>query len=82
MMREESALMAEMCLAYDRDALKFILTSQLTRRLHRSLEIQGHHQRFLVCCEAVGTVASTIGFQFRSQLRSHSTVHMTRVLPH
>ena len=55
MMREESALMAEMCLAYDRDALKFILTLQLTRRLHRSLEIQGHHQRFLVCCEAVGS---------------------------
>jgi hypothetical protein len=40
MMREESVLMAKMCLAYDRDALKSILTSQLTRRLHRSLEIQ------------------------------------------
>jgi hypothetical protein len=52
MMREESVLMAKRYLAYNRDALEFILTSQLKRRLHRSLEIQCHHQRFLVRCKA------------------------------
>jgi hypothetical protein len=55
MMREESALMAKACLAYDRDALESILTSQLTRNLHRSLETQRHHQRFLFCSKTAGS---------------------------
>jgi hypothetical protein len=55
MMREEFVLMAKTCLAYDRAALKSILTSQVTQRLHRSLGIQRHHQGFLVCCKAAGS---------------------------